>query len=303
MRQSMWPWVRMALMCLAVLSLLGPSVAWAGENDVVLSRFAEFDPNEFSTAQNPCMRACGTVKANAELFKALSMDLGEVFASRLVNPAETLGEAGFAVGMMTSWSFIDQNAEHWQVGVEDRDPPPGLFTGHLQVRKGLPFSFEVAGNMSYLFASEMFTVGADVKWSLNEGFYYLPDVAVRGSVNTVLGAEELNLVTAGWDVSISKAFPIASVMELVPYAGYQNLYIVGSSRLINAYPQDPRTPQFDANDPQSRFSPEFVFEQYTESVNRFFLGARLNVWIMSFTFEGVLGHNVNQLTLSGGVDF
>ena len=287
--------------CLLIMGWVGP--AWAGDNDVVLSRFATFNPKEFETQAKPCELACGVVKPNQKLFKGLVSDLGEVFAPRFVNPAETLGQAGFAIGFMTSWSFIQNQEEHWKLGVEDQDPSSTLFTGHLQLRKGLPFSFEVAGNMSYLFDSEMFTMGADLKWSLNEGFYYLPDVAVRGTVNTVLGAEELNLVTAGWDVSISKDFGISGVMSIAPYIGYQNLYIIGSSRLINAYPQDPRPPQFDPDDPDRQFSPEFVFEQTQVNINRFFVGTRLNVWITSFVLEGILGENVQQLTFSGGVDF
>lgn len=292
-----------ALMASLAVMSVERSEAWAGDNDVVLSRFATFDPKEFDSAAAPCTQACGVVRPDTQSFQSLVSDMGEVFAPRLANPAETLGQAGFAVGMMTSFSFIDADQDYWKTAVEDRDPSSSLFTGHLQVRKGLPFSFELAGNMGYLFDSEMFTMGADLKWSLNEGFYYLPDVAVRATVNTLLGGEELNLITAGGDVSVSKDFGISGVMSIAPYAGYQNLYIIGSSRLINAYPQDPRPPQFDEDNPNQQFSPEFVFEQYTTNVNRFFLGARLNVWIMSFVLEGVFGHNVNQFTFSGGVDF
>lgn len=178
-----------------------------------------------------------------------------------------------------------------------------MFTSHLQIRKGLPFSFEVAGNMAYLFASEMFTMGADLRWALNEGFYYFPDVAVRGTVNTLMGSRDLNMVTTGWDVSMSKAFDISGVMSLTPYVGYQQLYIIASSRLLNAYPQDPRPPQFDPSNPNNTFSPEFVFAQRTYKADRLFFGGRLNVWIMSFTLEAVLGDGVNTYTFAGGVDF
>ncbi len=283
--------------------------SWAGENDLVLSRFSTFDPREFSEASNPCTQACGIVKPDQESFNALVGDLGEVLAPRFVSPAETLGEAGFAFGLMTGFSFIPNSADYWQTAVEDGRPEGTMVTGHVQVRKGLPFSFEVAGNMSYLFGSEMFTMGADVKWALNEGFYYMPDVAVRGTVNTLLGSDELTLINAGWDISVSKNFGISGVMAIAPYVGYQQLYIIGSSRLLNAYPQDPRPPQSptpDANGQVDRtrtFSPEFVFEQHQVTANRFFVGTRLNVWILSFILEGVLGNNVNQFTFSTGVDF
>jgi len=278
--------------------MLTSSLAQARDNDLVLSRYSTFEPE-------PCpsndQELCGQVRPDATSFNNLVVDLGEVFAPRIGHPAETLGQAGFAFGAMASVSFIPNTNDYWQLVVEDKDPPPAFFTGHLQVRKGLPFSFEMVGNMSYLSNSEMFAVGADVKWALHEGFFYMPDVAVRGSVNTILGSEYLNLVTAGWDVSISKNFGLGGVVSVAPFAGYQNLYVIGSSRLINAYPQDPRPPQTNQNN--EVFAPEFVFDQHQASVNRFFLGTRLNVWILSFVLEGALGQNVNQLTFSGGVDF
>lgn len=298
---------RACLIVCLLLACLMPTSAHAGENDLVLTRFATFDPKQFDTAQFPCALACGQVQPDQASFNRLVHDLGEVFAPRLVSPAETLGEAGFAFIFLTSFSFIPADQDYWKTVVEDNNPESTMVTGHVQMRKGLPFSFELAGNMSYLFGSEMFTMGADVKWSLNEGFYYMPDVAVRGSVNTLLGSDELNLVTAGWDVSISKSFGISGVMSLAPYVGYQQLFIIGTSRLINAYPQDPRPPQSsDGEDPADQsgiFSPEFVFESYNGKADRFFLGARLNVWIMSFVLEGVLGNKVNQFTVSTGVDF
>lgn len=295
--------VARATACSMVALALFAGEASARDNDIVLTRYAKFDYNQFSTADNPCELACGVVDPDTESFKKITADLGEVFAPRFSNPAETLGEAGFAVNLMTSVSFIPAQETYWQQGVEDGDPNSTLMTGHVQVRKGLPFSFELAGDMAYLFDSEMFTMGAHVKWALNEGFYYMPDIAVRGSVNTLLGADTLNLLTAGWDVSISKDFGLGGVVSLAPYLGYQNLYVISSSRLLNAYPQDPRPPQSDPNDPTRIFGPEFVFQQEVQPLNRFFMGARLNVWILSFVAEGMLGENVNQFNFSAGVDF
>jgi hypothetical protein len=290
---------------LAALAILAGGVpsAWAGENDLVLTRFGKFNPKQFETPGKPCPQACGAVERDEEGFRNLATDLGEVFAPRLGNPSDTLGEAGFAVSFMGSLSFIPADRDYWKKGVEDQAPNGTMFSGHLQLRKGLPFSFEIAGNMSYLAGSEMFGVGADLKWALLEGFYYMPDIAVRGSVNTVLGAPELNLLTSGWDVSISKDFGLGGVLSLAPYAGYQSLYIVSSSRLLNAYPQDPRSPQFDPDDPSKEFSPEFVFDQKTTNVDRFFLGLRLNVWVLSFSLSGMYGKNVNQFNFAGGMDF
>jgi hypothetical protein len=296
--------LRKLLLCLVATAtvMTTASTATALDNDLVLSRFAEFDPQEYGD----CTNACGTVVPNRPLFESLVTEMGQVLAPRLVSPAETLGEAGFAFNMATSFSFVDENAEHWVEAVQDNNPEPVFFTGHLQIRKGLPFSFEVAGNMSYLFASEMFTLGADLKWAINEGFYYFPDLAFRGTVNTLMGSRDLNLYTAGGDISLSKAFGIAGTVVITPYVGYQMLFVIGSSRLLNAYPQDPRPPQFDNDTPagpgSTTFSPEFVFSQYNTNVNRFFVGTRVNIWILNFVAEGVFGQ-IPQVSIAGGVDF
>lgn len=292
--------------------LLASSSAIAGPNDFDLSRFATFEPNpdpDNNNSVNECVDACGRAVADEQKFQDFATDVGQVFAPRLAAPAETLGEAGFALNLMTSFSFIPNQEPYWQEVVEDRDPPGTLLTAHLQVRKGLPFSFEFAGDMMYLAGSEMFSLGTQLKWALNEGFYYFPDIAVRGSVNTLMGNEDLNLLNAGWDVSVSKAFDLGGVMSLAPYVGYQQLHVIASSRLLNAYPQDPRPPQFDNDNvngdgtPDQTFAPEFVFSQYHQAVNRFFVGTRLNIWLVSLTFEGVLAETVNQFTVSAGVDF
>lgn len=295
---------------LATLVIAAPA-ATALDNDIVLSRFATFDPQQFALDDEPCVNACGEVQPNRQLFEGLARDLGQVLGPRVGAPAETLGQAGFAVNFMTSLSFIPSDEEYWQLGVEDQDPSSSMLSGIFQVRKGLPFSFELAGNFGYLFNSEMFTLGTDLKWALNEGFYYFPDLAIRGSVNTVMGAPDLNMVTAGGDMSASKSFGLSGVMSLTPYVGYQMLFIVASSRLLNAYPQDPRSPQFDRGDSgtanprragATTFNPEFVFEQYDTTVNRFFFGARLNVWVLSFVAEGIIA-DVSQANFSIGADF
>jgi hypothetical protein len=294
------------------VGMLVSTTALAGPNDFDLSGFATFEPNPDPDNNNSitaCDNICGRADANEEKFQDFATDAGQVFAPRIAAPAETLGEAGFAINLMTSFSFIPSDEQYWQDVVEDGAPPGTLLTAHLQVRKGLPFSFEFAGDMMYLAGSEMFNLGTQLKWALNEGFYYFPDIAVRGSVNTLMGNEDLNLLNAGWDVSVSKAFDIGGVMSLAPYVGYQQLHVFASSRLLSAYPQDPRPPQFDNDnvngdgDPNTTFAPEYVFSQYHTAVNRFFIGTRLNVWIMSITLEGVLAESVNQFTVSAGVDF
>lgn len=290
----------LVMVCGLVACAAMGSEAQAGEYDLVLARFGTFNPKQLSD----CTNACGIVVPNDAYFKALAADLGQVLAPRFVHGASTLGEAGFAVHLLGSFSSIPSNEPYWREALEGKNPPESFFTGHLQVRKGLPFSLEVGGNLGFMPGSEMFTVGADVEWAVNEGFRYFPDVALRGAVNNVLGSRDLNMLTAGGDISASYSFHLGNVMSLEPYAGYQQLYILASSRLLNAYPQDPRPPQYSPDDPESRtFIPEFVFSQYGTTVGRVLLGAKLKVWIVSLGVEGILGKNVNQMSVAGGMDF
>src|SRR5690606_36966396 len=116
MKRTSASWMTLA----ACLALATPALA--GENDLVLSRLATFDPNEFGTAEMPCAPACGVVRPDVQGFQSLVTELGEVLAPRLVNPAETLGQAGYAVAFITSFSFAPTERDHWQRAIESGAP-------------------------------------------------------------------------------------------------------------------------------------------------------------------------------------
>jgi hypothetical protein len=288
-----------AVIALVVWILMIPPNLMAGENDFVLSRLATFTDNP------QCPEACGVVNQDTTAFRNLSRDTAQLFAPRFMNPADTLGQAGFSADLVTSLSFIPNNKSYWQTAVEDRNPSRTMTTIHGQLRKGLPFSFELAGEVSYLLSSDMYTLGTHLKWALFEGYENWPDVALRGTGQTLMGSQHMNLYTIGGDGSLSYNFAVSGVAELVPYTGYQQLHYFTSSRIISAYPQDPRPPQ--ANDENTSiddtFSPEFVFSNHHSSVNRFFLGLRTNIWAMSFALEGAFGQTVQQISFSGSLEF
>lgn len=284
---------------LFVCLFLTPTLASAGPNDFVLSRFSTWNTN------SGCPNACGTVQKQSSKFRRLAIDTAQVFAPRFNNPSDTLGEAGFSANVLTSVSFIPSNKQHWQQGVEDRSPPSALSTMHIQMRKGLPASIEFGGNMTYLTSSEMFGIGSYLKWAFVEGYRNFPDLALRATLNTLAGSRDLNMFTAGGDFGISHDFGIGGVVELAPYAGYQRLYVIASSRILSAYPEDPRPPQKGSveDGTNTTFSPEFVFSDIARPINRGYLGARVNTGIASFALEGVAGSTVQQLTLSAGFEF
>ncbi len=233
-----------------VAVLLAPAVALAGPNDFVLHRFRACEPGGAGACQagiirerawdptDPQPNEVYRVLPDSASFGAFAKELGIAISPRALEPAETLGQAGFAFGVATSVTDIHQEKEFWRLAMptEGAAPPPVLTTIHLQLRKGLPFSFEMGGALTYLVGSEMLALGADVKWALNEGFRLLPDIAVRGSVNALVGNRDLDMVTGGVDATISNPFPIGGVVVVTPYAGWSRLLITAASHVLDATP-------------------------------------------------------------------
>lgn len=296
--------MRRIWLVLIVSTLLAcPTLASAGDNDFKLHRLAEFNCQQTDPNTGRC--TSGVAEPDLEGFKEFSRHLGMVFAPSFLSPAESLGEAGFAVGFETKFSSAS-SGDYWDAlnGVEEGETDAPLFTLlQLHARKGLPFSFEIDGLMSWLVDSELFYIGGGVKWSLNEGWTYIPDLAVRGHGGTVAGNSDMSLTTAGVDVSLSKAFGVAGFLNLTPYAGYSHVWVISSSRVIDADPESGRTPT-------GGYAPEFVFTDpedndstITQNAPRGFVGLRMVLDYFTFTFEGNWSAEVQNYAFNLGADF
>lgn len=291
----------------AALTLAAPR-AEAYDKDPVLRRLADRQAVPLDNGETGF-----NALPNTDDFRGLSRDLGLVFAPRYLAPAETLGEAGFDVGFNASLSTVDGAAEYWR-GLDGQSDPGNFYTLTAQVRKGLtiPYlvSLEVGGSVTWLLESELVAMGTDVKWALNEGFYYLPDFAVRGSLTNVAGSSDLNLTTAGFDLSISKSWGLFGFVNITPYAGYNRLWVISSSRLLDVAPEDPRPPvitECPANDANCvedlAYQPEFVFDTEIQQLNRYFIGTRFIFGVAAITLEGAFSENVNSYSARVGFDF
>lgn len=285
--------MRRAWILILTITLLWPVTASAGDNDFKLHRLASCAEGTSPGPTGGCVAV-----PDVDGFKSFSKQLGLVFAPSFLSPSESLGEAGFAVGFETKFSTASSN-EHWQVlnGVETGEESPPLFTLlQFSIRKGLPFSFELDAYASWLVDSELAFLGGGLKWTLNEGFIFIPDLAVRGHGGTMTGSPDMNLTTAGVDVSISKAFGLGGVFSLTPYAGYSHVWIISSSRVIDADPGYGDTPS-------GAYSPEFVFDQETQDASRGFVGMRFIVDYFAFTAEGTFSSDVQNYAINIGADF
>jgi hypothetical protein len=189
-----------------------------------------------------------------QLWANLVNELGATFAPSTNTPAMTLGLAGVYVGYELGLTNLNRLSQYWARGTEgsatsnvgtgtssvrDRGDAMGIVS-RLHVRKGLPFGFELGTQASYLHSSSLWAIGLDLRWSPFEGFRrgvgYIPDLAIRGAVNTVLGQSQLSLTIVDVDVSLSKRFTVGGSVRITPVLGAQMLFIFGDSGVIDLTP-------------------------------------------------------------------
>jgi len=225
--------------------------------DPAIERFAQ----DAGDPTIPCANA-GLYRAGARpcaldesSFKKLINQYGFAIAPPAMYPARTTGYGGFQVTVQGAFTSIDSSAAYWQNGtqgpvdtttgqysVRNKSPDSWLQVYGVNVRKGLPLGFELGASISYLARTSIASGGADVRWSLLEGFRrgalgYLPDLAIGGGVRTITGTSQFQLTVASADAILSKPIPIADTSVLSPYVGYQFLRIFGDSNSVDLTPR------------------------------------------------------------------
>ena len=210
-----------------------------------------------------------------------------------------------AAGSVSNQAFASGDVRNDRGAVDriERELPPG-FAPHVtvMVRKGLWFpipSFEMGFGVRHLIGSRMWAPMASVKVALHEGFqgWPLPAFAVRGTGARVMGTSGFHLTTVGLDFSISKHFGIASTFNLTPYTGYQLLWIIADSEVLDATPSIDgmeQTRTDNPNDPEKWhacgnedcWKGNFTFDDQSNITrHRFFIGMKANFYIASLLLE------------------
>ena len=201
-----------------------------------------------------------TCKGDNAAFRNYVSELGFAIAPTAFHPARTTGLGGFALTFDASYTKINANGTtkdglaYWKKGTqgdvnadsksypkENATPDSVLQIYSLKARKGLPFGFELVGALGFIANSTLWVGGADIRWSLMEGFRtgplgYFPDVSLGGGVRTLTGTSKFHLTTVGMDAQISKGITLADSAVLTPYVGYQRLIIFGDAIILDATP-------------------------------------------------------------------
>lgn len=264
------------LAALGVLSAGRVALADPPQNDPALGRLSYWTRDTGEPVYPSSGLACGTMDsgyrrclADNQLWANLINQYAGLMAPALMAPARTLGTGGLYVGYEPAIANVNANPDigTWHrgtVGVAGNTIPGNggptalrqrapdvLFMSRLHLRKGLPLGFELGLQTTFLHDSSLVMLGADIRWALWEGWRsgvgWLPDLAFRGSVNTLVGNPQIYLTVVSADVSISKGFILGGSAQLTPYVGAQGMFVFGDSQVVDgtlgrsAYGECPRT--------------------------------------------------------------
>ncbi|HLL56209.1 MAG TPA: hypothetical protein VK447_21780, partial [Myxococcaceae bacterium] len=251
---------------------------------VGLSTQALADPNDFIIRNlgNPADPSTGAA-ANAR-FAAFAKEVGAALTSTNLMAPGTLGHAGFNVSAELTTAFLrgsreapSANSDFFQMPTE-RDYPGGspLLIPSVHVRKGLPFSFELGTRLAWIDRSNMFAATGEVRWAVNEGFAYLPDINVRGYGMRLFNTRDFDLGALGLDLGIGKRFAIGGQVTLAPYAGWNLVWVGAGSGQVDFNPG--RTYAESVNPPNAQLTQDVgMFKEVSLGSaphNRFYGGLR-----------------------------
>lgn len=255
--------------------------------------------NDFKLARLCTSTSCGSSQAIQD-FTTLSKAYSSILAPMHFQSARTLGEEGFEIAVESKMSFSTEDNSSWKAtnanagktaDANGNYAAPELFaTAQLHMRKGLPFSLEVEGVFNWLADSEIFYVGAGLRWAITEGWWYLPDISVRAHAGTIVGAAEISLINVNMDIAISYTWGLGGIASITPYAGYSLLTSWASSR--------PLVLPGSGNG-----TVEAVFGRVNNHLSRGFAGIELKGDFFVFNVEGEFGKEVMSVGAKIGAAF
>lgn len=235
--------MRRSFLVLLVAVLLAPSGATAQDMNIALSRLRIPAPD------NPSL----DFRRDDDAWRRVMTQFGGSLIPPILTPAGTRGVRGIYVGFESWLTGIDNEEEYWHRAVEgdgfeyNPSDPRSRFVdsvlawGRFNVRKGLPLGFEIGTHVGYMANSTYWTLGLEVRWALFEGFRedvgWIPDIAVRAAVETLIGDGEFNVTVPSVDIILSEPFIVANSIEITPSIYAQFAWIFADSELVDLTPE------------------------------------------------------------------
>jgi len=250
--------------------------------------------DEIATRQGLTIDSAALAASSRQRFALLSSQLGLALSSFILAPASTTGQLGYEIDLETAYAPVSSKPVGTQLAglsagaFPVRSAPPSyLLLPALHVRKSLPMSVELGGRAIYLNQSQLVAAQAEVKWAINEAWWYLPDFAVRGALTHLFGQRDLDLSTADLDVMVGRRFGVGGVMNLTPYAAFRLTWVGARTDRIDFAPNPVDFP--DQRAPAQALATQAAFPDFKMSDHlfpRYAVGLRLITGAVSLAAEG-----------------
>ncbi len=277
-----------------VLAVWGAAAVAFGQNDLRITDLG-----------NPLQGGLA-LDANTN-WQVFAKQMGAALTSVNLTPPETVGHAAWALSVELGVVYLNGvtpvdadadgapdplNADQFHMptlgaGFQSRAP---LLMPSVHFRKGLPFSFEFGTRVAWLDKSSMFAGSWEIKWAVNEGFAYLPDVGLRIHGNKLFNTENFEVGAGGLDIGVGKQFAIGGMVTLTPYGGW-NLVFVGAEtgKPLDFDPTRSYADSISTVDAMDQgtvaYDPIKMF-QANSAHNRFYAGVRFVGGIVQIAVEG-----------------
>lgn len=224
--------------------LLPAGAARAGDMDPELTRLTQ----PAGVGSCPANGMASVCPDNAS-FELLAMELAGALAPTVRTGAATGGMRGFYIGLSSSASTIRSGQRYWARGTRGEDATAlqndsvdSLLSFHrVEVRKGLPFGFEVGSSVGFGLHTSLWVMAAELKLALFEGFRTglgaLPEVALRAVTQAVMGSPQLSLQTQAFDITLSKPLVVHQEHTLTPLLALQLLFLRAQSSAVDFTPE------------------------------------------------------------------
>jgi hypothetical protein len=246
---------------------------------------------------DPCSQ--GWPQPKTATFESLSRTYGIALAPTILAPANTIGINAFEVDFSYSMTMLTDNPDQWKDAIVGQRAPDQLMTTHFGVRKGLPFSFELDGQLGYMIDSELWTMGGGLKWSYHEAVAAFPiDFTIHGGGNRLVGSDQLDLSTFQLDLAIGTQFGVGNLFNMAPYVSYSPLWVFWGSSTLDATPG-----LYDVNSTNGGIgtSTAFVFGRGDTLVNRVGAGIRFLFGVLKVNPEFVWSSHQYSVNLGLGL--
>jgi hypothetical protein len=151
-------------------------------------------------------------------FRKLSEDLGAAASYKALAPAEPLGLTGFDIGVEATATEL-KNKSSWDAA-SSGSAVSTLVIPKVHLHKGLPLDFDIGVYYGAGTNSNVDTWGGELRYAFIKGSTAMPALALRATYSTVNGVKNLNLDTAGAELTLSKG-----IAMVTPYIGVGQIWV------------------------------------------------------------------------------